>query len=358
MNINNRRIWQVAAGDGERAYHDLLIEWDVIAIGPGEFGPWPDCEADVVEARTRNQGTIIRRFAEQMAIGDLIILRKGSSNVCAVGEVASDYLWLDDFGDIDGWDLQHVRRVRWIWKYKDIPTNLGANVLRFGDSVQDACSAELQQWIEKLDIGKNASSRKLVTLPESCQHGVRRPQVSLEQLTEGLFDLGIGLSDANTVVDRMRELEMLSGWYKRAKDKPAENETVAYLVVPLLRALGWTPQRMAVEWKNIDLALFSRLPRTDANLAAVLEGKAMNKACLIAKEQGESYVQAAERSHCERLIVTEGIRYAVFRKHSNSFTVHPAAYINLIRRLPDYPILRSAGSIEAIALLAADWRSE
>jgi hypothetical protein len=89
-----------------------------------------------------------------MAIGDLIILRKGSSNVCAVGEVASDYLWLDDFGDIDGWDLQHVRRVRWIWKYKDIPTNLGANVLRFGDSVQDACSAELQQWIEKLDIGK------------------------------------------------------------------------------------------------------------------------------------------------------------------------------------------------------------
>ena len=25
MNINNRKIWQVAAGDGERAYHDLLI---------------------------------------------------------------------------------------------------------------------------------------------------------------------------------------------------------------------------------------------------------------------------------------------------------------------------------------------
>jgi hypothetical protein len=77
MNINNRKIWQVAAGDGERAYHDLLIEWDVIAIGPGEFGPWPDCEANVIEARTRNQGTIIRRFAEQMAIGDLVILRKG-----------------------------------------------------------------------------------------------------------------------------------------------------------------------------------------------------------------------------------------------------------------------------------------
>jgi len=356
MDIKSRRIWQVAAGDGERAYHDLLIEWDAIAIGPGEYGPWPDCEALVIAARTRNQATIIRRFAEQMAIGDLIILRKGSSAVCAVGEVASDYLWLDDFGDIDGWDLQHVRRVRWIWKYKGVPVPLGNNVLRFGDSVQDACSNELQQWLTGLDIPKSAASRNLVTLPESCQHGERREQVSLEQLTEGLFDLGIGLSDANTVIDRMRELEMLSGWYKRAQDKPAENETIAYLVVPLLRALGWTPQRMAVEWNNIDLALFSRLPRNDANLAAVLEGKAMNKACLIAKEQGEGYVQAAERSRCERLIVTEGIRYAVFGKVGNSFAIHPGAYINLTRRLSDYPILRSGGAIAAIAFLAADWR--
>lgn len=355
MNINGRRIWQVAAGDGERSYQRILLEWDVIAIGPGEYKRWPECEPAVVMNRTQNQATIIRRFAEQMTEGDLVILRRGKSMVYAVGEVASSYMWFDDFGDIDGWDLQHIRRVRWLWMYKDAPMVFGDNTLRFGDSVQQAASPALEKWLRELEIPQSAYGRKLIELPESCRDGVERERISLEQLTEGLFDLGIGLSDANVVIDRLRELAMLSGWYQRANDKPAEAETIAYLVVPLLRSLGWTPQRMAVEWYNIDLALFSRLPRTDENLAAVLEGKAMTRACLIAKEQGEGYVQAAERRQCERLIVTEGTRYAVFLRDGNHFRNHPTGYISLTRRLPDYPILRSAGAVETIALLAADW---
>src|SRR5260370_42567094 len=62
---------------------------------------------------------------------------------------------------------------------------------------------------------------------------------------------------------------------------PSEHETVAYLVVPLLRALGWTPQRMAVEWNHVDVALFEQLPRSDKSLRVVAEAKKMDNSCLL-----------------------------------------------------------------------------
>lgn len=34
MDLSGRRIWQIAAGDGtERNYPDVLLEWDIVAIG-------------------------------------------------------------------------------------------------------------------------------------------------------------------------------------------------------------------------------------------------------------------------------------------------------------------------------------
>lgn len=65
----------------------------------------------------------------------------------------------------------------------------------------------------------------------------------------------------------------IAGWYGRTEIQPSERETVAYLVVPLLRSLGWTPQRMAIEWNRIDVALFDALPRQDDNLVAAVEAK-------------------------------------------------------------------------------------
>jgi predicted Mrr-cat superfamily restriction endonuclease len=51
-----------------------------------------------------------------MADGDLVVLRVGTAKVAAVGQVVGNYEWHDGFGDVDGWNLQHVRRVRWLWK--------------------------------------------------------------------------------------------------------------------------------------------------------------------------------------------------------------------------------------------------
>ena len=72
------------------------------------------------------------------------------------------------------------------------------------------------------------------------------------------------------------ELVRIAKWYQKDNQKdnnPSEFETVAYLAVPLLRALGWTPQKMAIEWNNVDIALFNQLPREDKNLNVVVEAK-------------------------------------------------------------------------------------
>ena len=41
----------------------------------------------------------------------------------------------------------------------------------------------------------------------------------------------------------------------------SEDELIAHFVVPFLRALGWPPERIAVQWRHIDVAVFMALPR-------------------------------------------------------------------------------------------------
>lgn len=41
MNVQGKTIWQHAAGDTNRNYVDLCLEWNVILNGPGNPGRWP-----------------------------------------------------------------------------------------------------------------------------------------------------------------------------------------------------------------------------------------------------------------------------------------------------------------------------
>lgn len=358
MRISDRNIWQIAAGDETHSYHQLFFDWDVIAIGPGAYGKWPECEEELLAGRGPNQVTIVRRFVEGIQEGDIIVLRRGKTTLYGIGEVVGPYVWLDDFGDVDGWDLQHVRRVRWLWKAETSEGNrFDEGVLRWGASVQKASSPVLNEFLDGLNL--RSSSRKLVSLPPSCVDGMKIAPVEIEEVISSLFDLGVDLRNVGQIVDQLRELETLAKWYYRSAHKPKEHETLAYLVIPLLRSLGWTPQRLAIEWNYIDIAGFGILPRKDANLRLAVEAKAMDSACLMARDQGERYVTSAERSGCNRLVLTEGTRYGIFfRGKGGKFPNHADAYLNLIRRLPDYPITKSQGAIKAFEALAADWGRE
>jgi len=349
MNINNKSIWQQAAGDTDRNYSQLCLKWDVILNGPGYAGKWPNCKSILQENRCSSRKiTDLKRFAVDIQDGDIVVLRLGTTDVLGVGIVIGDYEWLEEFADVDGWDLQHVRRVKWLWEYRKTPKKFPTYTLKQGDTTQrlDSDLKDVIAWLQSLNIPQSVFNRNISSLPILQ----KKDGIDYEEVSEYLFDQGVASNSIENLLKEIDELTRIAKWYKKYGN-PSEFETVAYLVVPLLRALGWTPQRMAIEWSNVDLALFSNLPRSDEQLSVVVEAKKKGNSCLTAKSQAQSY--AIGKSNCKRLIVTDGLRYGVYIRNSQNFRLH--AYMNLTDLKDEYPIYECHGVKEALRVMTPDW---
>lgn len=167
MDIAQKKIWQVAAGDGNRHYAKDCLQNDVIIVGPGGRGSWPECEGDLLmHGRTKRKMGMLRRFFQDVQPGDLIILRVGTQTVYGVGQVVGPYMWVDAFADVQGWDLQHTRRVRWLWQDADHPKMFPVYSLKLGSSLQNMDSPEVLAWLNVLEIPQEAYSRPLSPLPK------------------------------------------------------------------------------------------------------------------------------------------------------------------------------------------------
>ncbi len=344
MDISGKTMWQQAAGDTDRNYSDLCLDWDVILNGPGLKGEWPAVDPKC----TPRKVTDLRRFAKGMQDGDLVVLRMGTSRVLGVGQIVGPYEWCDEFGDVDGWDLQHVRRVRWLWDYRRSESQFAKSAysLKLGDTTQRLKSGPVTEWLATLPVSEQALCRPLRELPSLSDDN----KIDVNEISEFLFDNGVASTSITTLLNEIGELTRIAKWYQRSS-MPSEHETVAYLIVPLLRALGWTPQRMAVEWNHVDLALFEKLPREDGSLQVVVEAKKMDNSCLTAESQATRYT--ATRPGCGRLIVTDGLRYGVFIRSEGKFKLY--AYLNLTRLRRDYPIYDCKGAEEALLAMAPEW---
>jgi hypothetical protein len=354
MEIGNHKIWQVAAGDTNRNYADVCLEWDVILNGPGSKEKWPECRDAVAKYCSPRKLTDIKRFAEDIIDGDIIVLRLGTTDVLGVGVAVGNYQWNEEFGDIDGWDLQHIRRVRWIWKYNDIgqkgtQPKFDVYSLKLGDTTQKMDSQPVIDWITALPVSAQMLRRDIMTLPKYSH------DIAINDISEHLFDKGVAAGSIASVTGEIDELVRIAEWYQRKDIRPSEAETIAYLVIPLLRGLGWTPQKMAVEWNRVDVALFKTLPRGNEKLSVVVEAKPKDSSCLNATSQALYYAQQPGRDICNRLIVTDGIRYGVYAKVDGEFLEHPDAYLNITRMREAYPILKCCGAKEAFLYMSSDW---
>ena len=359
MNIGDAEIWQISAGDTDRSYAELCLKWGVVLFGPGYRGRWPDCEVPLrSDGWSSRKIGIIRRYHEEVRDGDIVVLKLGTNLVYGVGRVEGPVNWYDDFGDIDGWNIPLVRRVRWNWKPSEIdkPKQFSTRALKWGDTVQKLRrSGPVFEWL----LETPECEADLPELPLSCRPDEAVPRIGIPELAEHFFDQGTAAGTISDLAENVLGLEQISSWYGRSDTEPSESETVAHLTVPLLRTLGWTTQRMAVEWRRIDIALFERLPRKDANVAVVVEVKKLGRSCLSAKGQALEHALAAGRDSCRRLVVTDGIRYGIYLKDDDgTFPRSPTAYMNLTRMVRSYPVLDCAGTPEALSLLAADWRTE
>jgi hypothetical protein len=300
----NPSIWQLAGGPLNRPYVDELIKYGVGLIGPGDAGPWKPGRGD-----EEFDGGFVRWFASQMEVGDVVVLRTGIATIAAVGIVASDYLYLDQFDDVNGWGLQHARRIRWCRLPQDYTFTskvFGGNPTRCSRTVND----EVKDYADRF-LGSPPTHWRDAPLPElpAEEPGLNKVPTELEGIVAQAQDLAVLYWDRQNLGDH-----------------PTEDELVAHFVVPLLRQLGWPPERIAVKWRRIDVATFSGLPRTPENCRFIIEAKRLGTGVEGALRQARAYVQAL--GVLRDIVVTDGIRY---RMYSSERAFEPVAYANLIR---------------------------
>ena len=297
-------IWQVSAGPSNRSYADQFLNHGVALIGPGDAGPWRFDRSD-----EEFVGGFVRRFAAELSSGDVLLLRTGLSTIRAVGLVASEYQYLPQFDDVNGWDLQHGRRVRWCplpEPYDFRKRVFGANPTRFSRVQAEDIVEYANRFVRSppTDWQTNA----LPSLPKE--------EAELEALPPELQEIVAQVED---LLNRYWNVETFG-------ERPSEDEMVAHYVVPFLRALGWPVEKIAVEWRNIDLCMFLELPRIPEHCHYLIEAKRLGAGVEGALEQATGYVSALGVS-CD-IVVTDGIRYRMYEASKN---FAPVAYANLAR---------------------------
>lgn len=344
MDLTGKTLWQVGAGDTERSYGEICIKSDIMIAGPGDPGPYDGMRYAYLD-KTRQ--ICLRKFCTEARRGDVVLLRLGTGNILAVGEIADEAAeWCDALSDVDGWDLQHVRRVRWFPGTNRIfpSKTLGSRVKLFS-----AMNVEtVRTWVESLDILESERIREIAQLPSTVA------PLDPAELGKRLFIEGLPSEHVDKLLATLNSIQRVASWYsnkrKRPEGRPSEQETICYLVIPLLLSLGWSQQTMAIQWNHVDVALFSEMPPTDKTLACVVEAKLLGCSVFYPLSQALNYALKPGREACDRLLVTDGIRYALYFRSGNGFSLK--AYLNILKMREAYPVLGCDGAVQTILGMA------
>jgi hypothetical protein len=296
-------VWQVSSAPANRSYSDIFLRYGVALITPGDSGAWLPERAHLFE------DDVVRRFAEEVQIGDIVLLRAGTSTIHAIGIIASEYIYLPQFDDVNGLDLQHARHVRWF----ALP-----DPYDFGKPVFGAISQRFSR-VNREDIIEY--SQKFVSSPPDHWKTASLPklpeeQPALEAIPDGLQGIAAQVKDLlNLYLDKTR-----------FGDLPAEDELLAHYIVPFLRALGWSVEQIGIKWRYVDVTTFKSLPRTSENVHLIIEAKRLGAGVEGALGQALGYLDTLGIQR--DVIVTDGVRYRLFSAASG---YRSAAYANLAR---------------------------
>lgn len=296
-------VWQVSSVPANRNHADIFIRYGVALVTPGDSGAWSP-------ARNKDfEDDVVQRFAQDAQIGDILLLRNSTASIYAVGLIASEYMYLPQFDDVNGLDLQHARRVRWF----ELPEPYD-----FGLPVFGAISQRFS-GVQRSDVIDYA--QKFINSPPDHWKSAPLPNLPVEQ--QALEDVPLKLRD---LVAQVNDLQNLYLDEKNFGEPPAEDEMIMHYVVPFLRALGWSVEHIALKWHYVDITLFHSLPRVPENIQFIIEAKRLGTSVEAAFKQALGYVQAlgVERD----IVVTDGIRYRFYSAKQN---YEPVAYANLAR---------------------------
>jgi hypothetical protein len=326
-------VWQVAAGAEGRNY-----EWAFLRYGLA-FAGGEDNE---------------RVLAEYVQSGDVVILKRGTSQIRAVGRVVerngivsgkSDKAWLRDF---DGWGLPAYCHVEWhtppdgqLVATKGLTRTTAQGVGK--KSVKDQALQLLDEWPARTDYDPE---------PDETE------EVSDEQILTALIREGLSVAQAEDLTTAVRRIRLLARYYQRETDwMISEHETRAFLILPLLTALGWSEQQVRIEYTTkvgrLDAVCFTKPlhEATDDDCALILESKSFRHGLDVAHAQAKRYAKALPGARS--VVVSNGYCYKVYlRADDNTFSEWPDAYLNLLRPRDRYPLDPSkGGAVETLTHL-------
>ena len=329
--------WQVAAGDGERDYSEVFTKFGVMLVGPGNPGDYFEKKDSY---RKHRWGSPVKAFAEQVREGDVVVLKRPSRKqwkVLAVGKVRGEYQYLPVFDDVEGWDLQHCRRVEWVLP-KDTVSVSGLTRGTFNRVWKGAVKEQVSQT---LNSGTPISSRPLPKIA---------PELSDEELINHLIINGLRPKDAEDLTQTIAHIRRLVRWYWSHGADVKEHETRAFLILPLLFALGWSEQRLKIEWKATDIAFFenpyNRQNRDPKNCIMIFESKRFWGGLTYAESQAKRY--AKDFPNCRHLIVSDGCIYKLFQRQDDEWI--ESAYLNILKPRSRHPYEEDKGGAQDVFL--------
>lgn len=350
----SRSIYQIASGDTGRNYSSLFLDHDVMLMGPGDPGHYGENPHAYDKDPRRHQ---LRSFCEAPGPGDVVILRHGHRAV-AVGVIPGSphdrYDWSECFSDVLGWDLQHMRRVLWHRKPVEILDEIREPPFFGHYKQQKTFTMVHEDAVTRMAdrLAQAVPSRDLNSLPS-----VPKP-LSDEELGLRLFAAGLSNDSIERVLQVIVRIRRLTSWYwkmqeaasrtEQKQDRPTEHETVAHAVVPLLMALGWSEQLVAIEWNRIDVALFARTPTTRESCCMIFEVKRLWQALGPAYKQAKDNVVRQRLVNCRTIATTDGSRLLLYRKKDARWPDQPSGYANFHAMRTDHVFPKGTSAVDTL----------
>lgn len=342
------KYWQIGSGSGDRDYSEECIELGMAFVGEGNYGTM-----------------------QQIAEGNIIVLRHGQSKVVAVGRAVRhpEEDRVTGCGDKDlsrdfvGWDLPAYCYVEWYRPRPPLEKITGMSRSALSRIHKDGPKKYADYVLASKSIPDGKPGKDLAN----------REILELEEVRDYLVSKGLKSEVAETFVPKLKRIQDLAehyyGFGYRSWDDVKEHEARTFLIVPLLLSLGWEERRIKIELspdklnvekqgnKSIDIACFSQdfRPGEDQinreNCKVLIESKRFSSGVTTqAVEQVKNY---AEMSGCKLVLVSNGYCYKAFvRDENEEFPDKPAAYLNLRALARDYPFDPDVGgALELLRLL-------
>lgn len=135
------------------------------------------------------------------------------------------------------------------------------------------------------------------------------------------------------------------------KERPTEHEVVAHIILPLLIALGWSEQLLAVEWRKIDLAIFSGTPTDQQRCRLVCEAKGIGHGLQDVLQQAVRYTDTLQLTACDKILLADGGRFYLYRRRAERWGQQPSGYLNVLKIRENHLLPSGTNAIDTIIAL-------